>query len=731
MTDRSRILSGVSMLALAASLTSAPAVAQSETEGEGPADAAPAAPAVTYLDPISVFATLNPIASYDYPGQVSVVEREAILTQQASDLEDVLQDVPGVLVDGGARRSGQAPTIRGFREEDILILLDGARQNFISGHDGRLFIEPDLLKSVEVVKGPISSLYGSGGLGGAIALTTVDPSDFLDPGETMGFRTKGGFQSVNDEFLFSQTGFAQSADGRFGVVGNISYRESGDIELGNGFTLPDDHEIYSGLLKGTAQLSPALSFETSWIFQRDDAVTPGNPQGNNVADTDNPEVFRDLTSDTVQGTLSYNPVANDWIDGNFQAYWVRNEVEEDFVESDRLLARDVETLGFKLDNRSRFGIADWGKLTLTYGAEYYQDEVEGRDSAPLGTAFGQPAVPNIPSAESDFYGVFAQAELIVDQPLGAPGELTLIPGVRWDRFENTSDRDDSAFEDTEDEAVSPRIGASYKPVPWLLLFGNYGEAFRAPSYSELFAQGNHFPVFGSSADCPPFGFCGFNRFIPNPDLEPQEGETIEVGAGFDFTNVLSAGDALKVKGSYWRSDVDNFIFAEVEDFNCFAVFNSQECTTQNVNVPRAELDGVEIELSYDSQRFYGSAAYSTIDGENTQTGEFLETALYPDKLDLDLGVKVPEWWARFGTRLTFADEFDKVNPDEEGERPTRDAYTLVDLYAVFEPLEGPLEGLRVDLGVDNLTDEDYEVIFAGVSEPGVNYKASIAWTEKW
>ena len=179
MSERSRFLSGVSIAALAAALASAPAFAQSETEGEGPADTALAAPGVTYLDPISIFATLNPIASFEYPGQVSVVERDAIQTRQASDLEDVLQHVPGVLVDGGARRSGQAPTIRGFREEDILILLDGARQNFISGHDGRLFIEPDLLKSVEVVKGPISSLYGSGGLGGAIALTTVDASDFL------------------------------------------------------------------------------------------------------------------------------------------------------------------------------------------------------------------------------------------------------------------------------------------------------------------------------------------------------------------------------------------------------------------------------------------------------------------------------------------------------------------------------------------------------------------------
>lgn len=73
------------------------------------------------LDPITVFATLSPLAAFDFPGEVSVVDREEIQTRQAHSIADVIRDVPGVFVDGGARRSGQAPTIRGFREEDILI----------------------------------------------------------------------------------------------------------------------------------------------------------------------------------------------------------------------------------------------------------------------------------------------------------------------------------------------------------------------------------------------------------------------------------------------------------------------------------------------------------------------------------------------------------------------------------------------------------------------------------
>jgi outer membrane receptor for ferrienterochelin and colicin len=70
------------------------------------------------LEGISIFATLSPIASFDYPGQVGVVDREELETRQASTLADVFAGVPGVQVDGGARRSGQVPTIRGIREED-------------------------------------------------------------------------------------------------------------------------------------------------------------------------------------------------------------------------------------------------------------------------------------------------------------------------------------------------------------------------------------------------------------------------------------------------------------------------------------------------------------------------------------------------------------------------------------------------------------------------------------
>jgi hemoglobin/transferrin/lactoferrin receptor protein len=466
------------------------------------------------LDPITIFATLSPIATFDYPGQVTVVDRDRIEDLQASSIADVFKGVPGAFVDGGPRRSGQTPTIRGHREEDVLVLLDGVRQSFISGHDGRIFVEPELLKSAEIVKGPISALYGSGALGGVIALTTVDASDFLDPGETAGVRLKGGYQSVNEEYLVSSTGFMRSLDGKADVLASFSYRDGGDISLGDGSTLPADDEISSGLLKSNIQLSPDMKLTATWIHYRDDALDPQNPQGNEPVDADNPLVNRLVKSDTVLGTLAYAPADNPWIDGKLTTYWSRNEVEEDEVVLSRVTSRQVETRGVKADNRSRLDLSEWGKLTLTHGGEYSQDEQGGTDSASADGARG-----GVPDATADFAGVFAQAEWKIADPAGLPGELTILPGVRFDRFTSEAVGEESL----EETAVSPKLGIAYKPVPWLMLFGNYGEAFRAPSFNELYADGVHFRI-GRAV----------NNFVANPDLRPQDGSTVDGGVGLAY-----------------------------------------------------------------------------------------------------------------------------------------------------------------------------------------------------
>ncbi len=681
-------------------------------------------------DVLTVYATRNPLPAFDYPGQVTVIEKDVIEDFNPSTISDIFDAVPGASFDSGPRRTGDTPAVRGLSGEGVLVLFDGARQSFLSGHDGRFFIDPDLVRAVEVVRGPTSALYGSGALGGVIALRTITAADFLEEGETAGFKIGGGYQSVNSEGRATGTGVWRSSDNKTDIIGSLTYRNASDIELGSGFALPSKDEVLSSLLKTTVRPSDDITLSATWIRYGGDSVDPSNPQGNNTAGSGNELVERDIDSDTVIGAINYDP-ASALIDLNLTGYYTSNNVTEDEVSSPRIVTRDVETIGVSLDNRSKFSLGSGSELTFTYGGEFYRDEQAGTDNTSAdGTRGG------VPNATAKFYGAFAQAELILD--LGAPGVLTLLPGVRWDKFENEA----PSAPGTSDEAVSPKIGVSYKPIDEVIVFANWSEAFRAPSFNEIYADNLHFEIPNLSVPGPfgPFGPPYFvsNFFIPNPDLVPEESETWEAGAGFDFDNLLFKGDSLTVKGSYYKSDVTNLIDLEVNiPFTCFLTpsevlpffppCGSGEAFgnySRNVNVTNAELDGVEVEVQYDSEYFYLRTNFATIDGRDVDTGDYVGV-LSPDTFFADVGVKLVDGDIRIGGRVTAASDFTKVNDTANA----RDGYTVGDVYLVWQPQKGPLEGLRIDLGVDNVADTDYEVVAAGVSQPGRNYKLAVSWRQ--
>jgi len=666
---------------------------------------------INEIEEISVTATRGPSDVFSFPGSISVVSRDEIESRITASVAEIFASTPGVQFSGGPRRTGDIPALRGISGEGVLVLFDGVRQNFLSGHDGRFFIEPDLLRAAEVVRGPGSALYGSSALGGVIAFETVDAADLLDEGAQYGFRLKSGFQGLSDEWMAGGTLFGITDDGKTGGLANFTWRNSGDINLARGQDLQGDDEIASGLVKINSQITDDFKIDASWLRFNNDALEPNNGQGISTGDL----VNKDIESETWRARANYNP-ESDFIDLAVIGYVNNSRVDEAELDTTREISRKVKTYGVVVDNRSKFALGGDSSVVFTYGGEYYKDEQVGLDNTTAdGTRGG------VPDATAETFGAFIQADIGIETDAGT---FRIIPALRYDNFQTASDQ--NAGLNTNDGATSPKIGLSYAPTDWLLLYGNYSEAFRAPSFNEIFADNIHFVIpLGPTVQAP-------NFFVPNLDLQPERAKAYEFGAGLTFENLVDDGDRLVIKGSYFENDVTDLIDLEVNvelSNACFIPGFPGVCTSgtsRNVNTARAQLDGIEIEGQYSSDYLFLSAAYSTIDGRDDDTGEFVGV-LGPNRLQLVTEVKMPDNDVRFGMRAEFAGAFDKVN----GLAEVRESYEVIDTYLVWQPSQGALDGWRFDVGLNNIFNANAVRTFAGVPGSNRNLRATVSWTSSF
>ena len=180
------------------------------------------------LPTITVESTRLPTDLAQVAAPVSVRQRADLDRDQAADIGDVLNRLPGVTTSGGPRTTALQPVIRGFGGERVVIRVDGARQNFAAGHRGRVFVDPFLLERAEVLRGPASSLYGSGALGGVVNFRTRDAESFLEPDETFGARVSAGYQNQGSQQLLSA--IVAGRGDRTSWLGSVLQREQSDLK---------------------------------------------------------------------------------------------------------------------------------------------------------------------------------------------------------------------------------------------------------------------------------------------------------------------------------------------------------------------------------------------------------------------------------------------------------------------------------------------------------------------
>lgn len=541
----------------AAVLSSLSSVASAEDLTDGP----------QALPEVVVTATATPRALQTAPASVTVVDQQALSRRPVQDLTDVLRDVPGVTVNGaGLTRRGIS--IRGMPSEHTLFLVDGRRVNgsasAIAHADFELnWVPVEAMDRVEIVRGPMSSLYGSEALGGVVNVITRSATDVWRGS----LRAMGGLREDGrggETYQLGAYAGGPLIQDRLGLSLYAESKARGDTPQAANPRLSDLEAREA--LSGSATLSwtpdAAQRIDFTVLAGRDDrsrstATTAATPVYYRYADA----------VDRRQYALSHTGRWS-WGDSVVRAY--RSTLDRtNTVTNGQTASRPVGMQEDIIDGRVTADPVAGHRLSV--GGEWRREELQDAAAAVSGVL------------TSERYAIFAQDEWALTP------SLSLTGGARFDHH------------DQYGWQTSPRLYAVWPPVEGLTLKGGGGRGFKSPSLKQLspefvtVAAGGRFTVYG------------------NPDLKPEIGTSYEASAEY-----RRGGWAVRLGG--FANDIENLIETRCTAF-C-GVRGREVRLYQNIN--EARITGLEAGAETRLPAGFSLRGdYTYLDSENRSTNQQL------------------------------------------------------------------------------------------------------------
>lgn len=671
------------------------------------------------LDTITVTATRVEQKAIDQLAGVSVVDKTEIERFNPDSISDVLRQIPGVWTQENANDPAQSINIRGLQDFGrVAVLVDGARQNYaVSGHNanGQFYLDPELISTVDVTRGPVSSIYGSGAIGGVVLFNTRGVNDLLTKDEKVGVQQKLVLGTNGYGFL-SSTSAGVRINSAADVYGQFLTRKSYNYKDGGGASINDTgNEVISGLFKLNIRPADGHEISATALRQKNEFSNSGSSnQGARFGDV--------LNTGTYTLGYRFRSPETPLLDLNMKAYVSDTHMSQRYLADSpngtyRILGAvpgvsriiyDQKTTGFDIFNTSRF---QTGALshTLTYGVDGVWDKVDTFDTAAgYGSAF-------TPGGKRTLFGAYAQDEVRYAD------WLRIVAGVRYDHYELSS-----ATVSADGGRVSPKFTIGVTPIAGLELYATYAEAYRAPTITETLIQGNHpFPAF---------------RILPNPDLRPEVAHNLEAGVNLKYNDVLRPGDSFRAKATVFRNEIDNYIGFENASTSTLVAFipglpNSvcallppaqqrRLCALmpdqQYQNIAKVRLTGAELEAAYDWGWGFTSVAGTITQGKDRQTNYGI-ASVPPNRISGTLGFRFLDNRLTVGGRLTgvFAKSRSDLPPTDVALATA--GYSLVDLFASYNFNDW----VRADVSVQNLFDKRYVQYLNYTTSAGMQAKAGL------
>ncbi|WP_286262876.1 TonB-dependent hemoglobin/transferrin/lactoferrin family receptor [Thalassotalea atypica] len=662
------------------------------------------------LEVIVVSGTRTEKALKDVAGSISVITVEDIEKQVVSDMSQLFKYDPSVQVTGKVG-GAQNIIVRGMGGDRVLMIKDGMRMNEGYGADGlndivgRGFIDTDTIKQVEIAKGAASSLYGSDALGGIVVFTTKDASDYLDEGDTFAGKLKAGYNDVNRQYTIGGT--LAFTTGQVEHLLNGSYRDGEEQQNFFDTESPFDIDSHSILYKGKYNISDTdfISFTADLYKQEAEGESANGllayfrglePYGYHI-DTENSSNektsdafklrYHSETSTAFYDILNINVYSNvsEQKDGEYALLDI-NAPMFGVIEMRDMYKDSVykqETVGF-LSNAS---LQLNSMHTLGYGLDIESTDSKRHESK-LYSVEGTPKpgypqeTDKFPKTETFRAGLFFNDEISLMN-----GQLTVTPGVRFDKYEMDPNgalkTNGEAFKKFNENHTSFNIAGLYKINDKLSAFAQYGQGFKVPAYDLAYIE--HYNQASSTY---------IYEIVPSDDLSPEESDSYEIGLRGHIGNMAFSTAAFYSKYENFLSTVlieSNNVVDENGDF----LYQHDKFQYQNLDA--VTIKGLEFGMTYyldNNVAIFANAAYQN--GKDDETDDYI-TSISP--LSGTAGINYEG--EKFSTELivNWADRMDKVN---EGKKEIA-GYASVDWLFNYE-LDA---GLVFNLSVTNLLDKEY------------------------
>lgn len=535
------------------------------------------------LDEMVVSATRSEKKLLDTAASVSVITDKDLNQMHINNLDEAFVKIPGVYV---GRLSGIGSTtsqtvMRGVNAANsVAVLVDGVQVN--DSYNGSVTwsaIPVDMVKRVEVLRGPASVLYGGNALAGVINIITKDvdktsvnlklsygsnntqnhslyvagkASDKLDFNVNYEKKKTDGY--ITDPVLSSKAviGAETTTTNRW-IIGNKGKRQWDENTVGVGFKYHFDESKSLALDFTKNEYEYSYSAPTSYFG--DDIIkkagtyfsTPGEKASNKY-------------------NMTYNDSENGWkaVVGYSDQYKQHDTSISKATDSSKPNTR------FSFDLQKNQTIS--ANNNAVFGLNYRKDKMDATvyKLADKFNSDSKIAVDSMASGTNKSFSAYVMDEHKFSD------RWTATAGLRYDKW-STDGRillpnktEAINYDESTYDNWSPSLSVMYKPEADSSVYLSWGKAFEAPSLYRMYSSSYSSNVYN----------------IANPNLKPQKAETFELGYKKDLNNKSAIGVSVydtKYKGLLYK--------------NSLGVVDGMNATCYQ-NAGEAEAKGFELELNH-------------------------------------------------------------------------------------------------------------------------------------